>query len=190
MEVILKQDMQGLGYKNDLVKVKDGYGRNYLIPVDAQIATADEVPRVSADVGDLLERLGESRHGMNIVILDACRTNPFNNQPGVDADGRRIQTRGITYVGLAQVDAPNGTLIAYATAPGTVAIDNSGEPNSVYTKHLLANLAVPGQPIEQMFKQVRVAVARETQQLQVPWEASSVVGEFCFVTGSGQKCGV
>lgn len=165
-------------------------GRNYLIPVDAQIATVDDVPRVSADVGDLLERLGDSRNGMNIVILDACRNNPFNNQPGVDADGRRIQTRGIADVGLARVDAPNGTLIAYSTAPGTVAIDNSGESNSVYTKHLLANLAVPGQSIEQLFKRVRIAVARETQQLQVPWEASSLVGEFCFTTGPTQKCGV
>lgn len=165
-------------------------GRNYLIPVDADIADEDEVPRKSADVNDLLERLGELRGGTNIVMLDACRNNPFLATPVLDADARRSRTRSaIGVAGLARVDAPNGTLIAYSTAPGTVAIDGAGQGNSVYTRHLLANLRVPGQTVEVLFKRVRTGVASETQFLQVPWEASSLMGEFCFREGPGGRCG-
>jgi uncharacterized caspase-like protein len=157
-------------------------GRNYLIPTDAIIQSEEEIPRKSADVGDLLDRLGELRNGMNIVILDACRNNPFNNAPTLTADGRRIKTRGVAPPpgGLARIDAPIGTLIAYATAPGAVALDNGQGRNSVYTKHLLQHLTTPNLSVEQLFKRVRIGVASETQNLQVPWEASSLMGEFYF----------
>jgi uncharacterized caspase-like protein len=164
-------------------------GRNFLIPVDAELQSEDDVQRKSVEVGDLLERLGELRGGMNVLILDACRNNPFINQPGVDAGGRRFRTRAPVKSGLAKVDAPNGTLIAYSTAPGSVSMDTGGEPHSVYTKHLLAGLPVPGQTVENLFKRVRIAVARETQQLQVPWEASSLMGEFCFAVDGAGRCG-
>ncbi len=164
-------------------------GRNYLIPVDADIATEDDVTRLSADVGDLLERLGELRDGVNIIILDACRNNPFNVQPALDADGRRIRTRAPSESGLAQVDAPKGTLVAYSTAPGTVAIDSGTQPNSVYTRHLLRHLRTAGLPVEMLFKRVRAGVALETQQLQVPWEASSLTGDFCFAVNPERGCG-
>lgn len=163
-------------------------GRNFLIPVDAEFQSEDEVQRKSADVADLLERLGELRSGMNVLILDACRNNPFINQPAVDAAGRRFRTRAPVKPGLAKVDAPNGTLIAYSTAPGAVSMDTGSEGHSVYTKHLLAGLPVPGQTIENMFKRVRIGVARETQQLQVPWEASSLMGEFCFTPDPNGHC--
>lgn len=165
-------------------------GRNYLIPVDADIADEDEVPRKSADVNDLLDRLAELRTGMNLVVLDACRNNPFFNLPTVTADGRRItRTRGAKEAGLAVVTAPQGTLIAYSTAPGRVAIDVSDQNHSVYTKHFLANVATPGQSVELLFKRVRMGVATETQNLQVPWEASSLVGNFCFKPRTGERCG-
>ena len=166
-------------------------GRNYLIPIDAEIASQDEVPRKSADLNDLVDRLGEIRNGVNLFILDACRTNPFNNTPALTADGRRIIVRGAdSDLGLAKVDAPLGTLIAYATAPGAVAIDSGIQRNSVYTKHLLRNFSVAGQPIEQMLKRIRISVASETQNLQIPWEASSLMSEFCFRPGAAGGCGL
>jgi uncharacterized caspase-like protein len=164
-------------------------GRNFLIPVDAELQSEEDVQRKSVEVADLLERLGELRGGMNVLVLDACRNNPFINRPGVDGDGRRFRTRSPIKSGLAKVDAPNGTLIAYSTAPGAVSMDTRDEPNSVYTKHFLAALPEPGQTIENLFKRVRIAVARETQQLQVPWESSSLMGEFCFAVDGAGRCG-
>ena len=165
-------------------------GRNYLIPVDASLATEEEVPRKSADVNDLLDRLAELRSGMNLVVLDACRNNPFNNLPTLTADGRRIRNRALgDSGGLAAVEAPHGTLVAFSTAPGTVAIDSSRQGHSVYTKHLLANITTAGQPVELLFKRVRIAVAGETHNLQIPWETSSLVGDFCFKLGAGKRCG-
>ena len=164
-------------------------GRNYLVPVDVEIGSEDELARMSVDVGDLLERLGELRDGVNILILDACRNNPFINQPAVDADGRRFRTRAPRAVGLAGVDAPKGSFVAYSTAPGTVAIDSGSQSNSVYTRHLLDHMGTPGLPIELMFKKVRAGVVRETQKLQVPWESSSLTGDFCFSLLEERKCG-
>jgi uncharacterized caspase-like protein len=106
----------------------------------------------------------------------------------VAPDGRRIKFRGPAPAGLAPMDAPTGTLVAFSTAPGAVAIDGVGSPNSLYTKHLLANLATPGLPVEQLFKRVRVAVIQETRRQQVPWESSSLMGDFCFRTGNGGAC--
>jgi uncharacterized caspase-like protein len=163
-------------------------GKNYLIPTDAEIQSEQDIAAKSADMNEMLTRLGQTTTGMNIVILDACRNNPFAEGATVAADGRRLKFRGPTPAGLAPVDAPTGTLIAYSTAPGAVAIDGAGVSNSLYTKHLLANLATPGLPIEQLFKRVRISVTQETKRLQVPWESSSLMGDFCFKTGSGGEC--
>ena len=163
-------------------------GKNYLIPTDADIQSEDDVPAKSADVNEMLERLGQNTSGMNIVILDACRNNPFADGATVLADGRRLKFRGPTPAGLAPVDAPTGTLVAFSTAPGAVAIDGAGAAHSLYTKHLLANLTTPGLPVEQLFKRVRVAVIQETRRQQVPWESSSLMGDFCFKTADGGGC--
>jgi uncharacterized caspase-like protein len=165
-------------------------GRNYLIPIEANMATEEDITRNGADVGDVLDRLSELRGGLNIVILDACRNNPFNNLPALDADGRRITTRAPLKQGLAKIEPPSGTIVAYSTAPGAVAIDSASQKNSVYTRHLLKHIAQPGVPIEMMFKRVRSGVAQETQQLQMPWEASSMTGDFCFAMLPEQFCGV
>lgn len=148
-------------------------GRNYLIPVNADIAHEEEVEFNAMDVNLVLAKMDAAKNGLNIVILDACRNNPFART------FRSVQT------GLAQIDAPTGTFIAFATAPGSVAADGAGE-HGIYTKHLLAEMAKPGLPIEQVFKQVRNAVMRETANRQIPWESSSMRGDFAFRPAAAQ----
>ena len=172
-------------YAGHGVQVK---GRNYLLPVDTEIRAEDEVPAKSADLNELLDRLGANRQGINIVILDACRNNPFSGTEVLGPDGRRLKFRGATPAGLARVEAPLGSMVAFSTAPGGVALDNPGEKNSLYTKHLLAVMRQPGLPIELVFKQVRLGVARDTGRVQVPWESSSLTGDFCFTPGPGGAC--
>ena len=87
--------------------------------------------------------------------------------------------------GLAQVQAGTGSLIAYATAPGSVAADGTGR-NGVYTSHLLKNMRMPGVPIEQVFKNARIGVRQETGGKQIPWEASSLIGDFMFMPPTQQ----
>ena len=145
-------------------------GRNYLIPVDADIRAEDEVPYMSTDMAQVLDKLETARSRANFVILDACRNNPF------------IRTFRSVSVGLAQMDAPGGTLLAYATAPGSEARDGN-EEFGTYTKHLLAHMAVPTLPVEVMFRRVREGVMAETAKRQVPWESSSLVGDFYFNPG-------
>ena len=147
-------------------------GRNYLVPVKTDIKREDEIEdqAVSADV--VLQKLDAAKNRLNIVILDACRNNPF-------ARSFRSNVQG-----LAQMDAPSGTLLAYATAPGSVAADGRGA-NGLYTQHLVASLKTPGLKIEDVFKRVRVAVKRDSNGLQVPWENTSLEGDFYFRPGSG-----
>lgn len=172
-------------YAGHGVQVK---GRNYLLPVDTEIRGEDEVAAKSADLNELLDRLGATKEGLNIFILDACRNNPFSGAEILGPDGRRLKFRGATPAGLAPVEAPLGSMVAFSTAPGGVALDNPAEKNSLYTKHLLASIQQPGIPIEQVFKQVRLGVARETGRVQVPWESSSLTGDFCFMPGANGAC--
>ena len=145
-------------------------GRNYLIPVDADIQSEAEVEDSAVDVNLVLGYMDEAQNGLNIVILDACRNNPF---------ARSFRSAS---GGLAQVDAPTGTLIAYATAPGRVASDGTGQ-NGLYTSELLKQMRVPGLSATDMFMRVRAEIMKQTGSKQVPWEASSLVGAFYF---SGQ----
>lgn len=142
-------------------------GRNYIIPIDAEIQSEADVEDSGVDVGLVLNYMDDAQNGLNIVILDACRTNPFARSFRSASDG------------LAQVDAPTGTLIAYATAPGRVAADGVGK-NGVYTSELLKAMQVPGLPATEMFMRVRAEVMKRTGNKQVPWEASSLVGSFYF----------
>jgi len=145
-------------------------GKNYLIPVNANIQHEDEVAYESVDVDRLLAKMYSAGNRLNIVILDACRNNPF-------ARSFRSGSRG-----LARMNAPVGTLIAYATSPNSVASDGKrGERNGLYTKHLLANMEIPDLEIGQMFRRVRRAVRIATNKAQIPWESSSMEGDFYFV---------
>ena len=142
-------------------------GRNFLIPVDADIDSEREIRIETVGVSVVLDELGYAGNRMNIVILDACRNNPFE---------RRL--RGGSR-GLAAIDAARGTLIAYATAPGSVALDGDGQ-NGIYTEELLGALQNPGLEVEEVFKRVRIGVARRSRQQQIPWESSSLTGSFVF----------
>ncbi len=139
-------------------------GINYLIPTDAKIKAARDVIFEGVSLADILSTIEEAHGGTNIIILDACRDNPFQSS-------KRGAARG-----LAQINAPNGSLIAYSTAPGQVAEDGSGA-NSPYSEALARQLLVSGLTIEQVFKSVRVAVSETTRGRQVPWEEQSLVRE-------------
>lgn len=142
-------------------------GRNYLLPVDAAVDSERALRFQALEVQAILEEMEFAGNRMNIVILDACRNNPFE---------RRF--RGGSR-GLAAIDAARGILIAYATAPGAVAADGDGA-NGLYTSELLDALAVPNLKVEEVFKRVRVAVTGRTNGTQVPWESSSLTGDFVF----------
>ncbi|HEY5761782.1 MAG TPA: caspase family protein [Rhodocyclaceae bacterium] len=142
-------------------------GKNFLIPVDARITSEASVRSESVDVDIVLEQIASTGSGLNFVILDACRNNPFE---------RRFRATG---GGLAQMDAPKGTFIAYATAPGRTASDGDGD-NGLYTQELLKAITAPGLKVEDVFKRVRVEVARASNDNQLPWESSSLTGDFYF----------
>jgi len=119
------------------------------------------------EMNDILEELERSGSSINLVVLDACRNNPFERK---FRGGSR---------GLAVVDAAAGTLIAYATAPGSVASDGDGD-NGLYTSALISALDKPDLKVEEVFKQVRSEVARRSANQQIPWESSSLLGDFVF----------
>jgi hypothetical protein len=142
-------------------------GENYLIPLKAQIERSQDVRYEAVPLGRILGAMEEAGNDINIIILDACRDNPFARR------WRSIQR------GLAAVQAVRGAFIAFATEPGGVALDGEGR-NGVYTSHLLQYLKTPNLDVELMFKQVRAGVVQETQGRQTPWESSSLIGSFSF----------
>jgi len=135
--------------------------RNYLVPVDANIRSAADVPKQTVDVSQLLRYMKEEQGRSFLIILDACRDDPFAGTYKPSAKG------------LSQFDAPVGSLLAYATAPGNVAQDGAGS-NGLYTSHLLKEFAVQGVRIEDAFKRVRLNVRMASRGQQVPWESTSL----------------
>jgi len=182
----IKSDVRLLFYAGHGIQAK---GRNYLLPIDTEPQGEDEISAKSADVGEFIDRLSANKQGLNIVVLDACRVNPFAGGVIVGPDGRRLKFRGVTPTGLARLEAPVGTLVAFSTAPNGVALDGPVGANSIYAKHLLQHIQTPGLPVEQLFKRVRIGVAEETQRVQVPWESSSLTSDFCFKSGAQGSCG-
>lgn len=143
-------------------------GVNYLIPTDAELKRESLLEFEGVDAGRVLGAMKEKRTAINMVILDACRNNPF---PGGSRSGAGK--------GLARMDAPRGTLIAYATRPGEVAEDGVGR-NGTFTKHLLNYIAVPGLEAQVMFRRVREGVEAETRNTQTPWDEGGYTGDFYF----------
>ncbi len=133
-------------------------GYNYLIPVDATIYTENDVEYNCVEVGRVLAKMEDAGNRTNIVILDACRDNPF----------RRSWTRSAKGRGLASMNAPVGSIIAYATAPGNTASDGPGE-NGLYTSAFLKFMTEPNMDIEDVFKRVRVMVREQSRGEQIPW---------------------
>ena len=150
-------------------------GVNYLVPVGAKITQESDVKYECVDAGRVLDAMHTAGNPLNIVILDACRDNPF----------ARSYRSGVK--GLARMDAPTGTFIAYATAPGDTAADGSGK-NGVFTKYMLEYMPTPNLEVDKVLKKVRVSVMRETGKKQVPWQSSSLTGDF-FFQGGGQAEG-
>ena len=183
----MKRALRDFGYKLDAAG-DDGVGlfyyaghglqvngRNYLIPTSADIQRENDVGIESVAADSVLETMEYARNRLNIVIMDACRNNPYKR-------GFRSATRG-----LAKIQATRGTLIAYATAPGNVAADGAGD-NSPYTEALARAMNTPGLTVERMFKRVRNNVVKATNERQVPWESSSLVGaDFYFKGGAASS---
>ncbi len=143
-------------------------GENYLIPIGANIETEIDTKYEAVNVNMVINKMYEAENRVNLVLLDACRNNPF-------ARSFRSVNRG-----LAIMDAPTGTFIAFATAPGSVASDGDGR-NGIFTSHLLHHINTPNRKIEDVMKYVRKGVINETNNKQVPWQSSSLTGDFYFV---------
>ncbi len=150
-------------------------GENYLVPVDVDPKREADIPLQAVRLNDVLNTLNSVPTRMRILLLDACRNNPF---PAIN------QTAGH---GLAMVDTRSGapgTFLSYSTSPGAEAEDGNGA-DSPYTTALLSAAREPGVPIEEAFKRVRVAVNKATDGRQTPWDSSSLTDDFRFVPATG-----
>ena len=147
-------------------------GVNYLPTVDADIASEEDVPTQSLDANKVLDLMDEAKTRMNLVFLDACRNNPYARSFRSAADG------------LAKVNAPSGTILSFATRPGSVAADAGSGRNGLYTEHLLAAMDLPNQPIEQALKRVVSGVKQASKGRQEPWMEGSIEGDFYFKPGA------
>lgn len=165
---LLKEDSLGLFYYAGHGVQIDG--NNYLIPVQSGIKSARDIRYKAVDLNMLIDEMVYAENNKNIIIMDACRNNPLPEE----------DTRRRPSTGLARTDAPAGTLIAYATSPGSVAIDGEGR-NGIYTKYLLEHIFSPGIPVEMVFKRVLQGVTSETDRKQIPWMSSSLEVDFYFV---------
>ncbi len=150
-------------------------GANYLIPVNADIRSESDVEYESIHAGRVLGKFRDAESSLNIVILDACRNNPFKRS-------FRSSTPG-----LARMDAPVGTIIAYATSPGSVAADGEGR-NGLYTGVLLEKMQQPGVTVQDVFNNTGLEVMSESSRDQVPWMSSTPVPGF-FLAGNDSPQG-
>jgi|WetSurMetagenome_2_1015567.scaffolds.fasta_scaffold00003_241 uncharacterized protein (TIGR02145 family) len=144
-------------------------GFNYLIPIDADLKSEEAVDYYCIRADMVLASFETSETKVNVIIFDACRNNPFE----------RSWTRTATGKGLAFMNAPKGTIIAYATAPGSTASDGYGK-NGLYTSAILESIQIPNITIEEMFKRVRNIVTQKSNNEQTPWESTSLIGNFYF----------
>jgi uncharacterized protein YacL (UPF0231 family) len=148
-------------------------GANYLIPVDANIQNEQQIEYDCVQADRILGLMEAAGSKINIVILDACRNNPFSRSWSRSMDGS----------GLAFMNAPTGSLIAYSTSPGRTASDGSGS-NGLYTAALLENIKTPNITILQMFQNVRRSVSDKSTKTQIPWESTSLTSDFYFVNNT------
>lgn len=144
--------------------------RNYMVPLDIHLKSNTDIPLQTMDVSVVLEAFKVAGNRLNVLVLDACRDNPFDND---------LATKG-----LAPVDAPLGTFMAFATAAGHVAQDGDEKSgNGLYTQYLLQELQKPGSRLEDVFKRVKLQVRQKSAGLQIPWESSNVDEVFSFDKG-------
>lgn len=167
---------------------------NYLVAIDSNLHSEADIPTRCPSFSELVRALDTGRGRANIFILDACRMNPFVDGVFMGPDGQlrrlaRPRASDDVRPGLNEMDAPSGTYVAFAASPNAPAFDGPGGEGSYFTRHLIANIRKPGVPIEQLFKRVREAVMTETNGQQIPWESSSLRGDFCFVPRANGRCG-
>jgi hypothetical protein len=154
-------------------------GENYLVPVDVMLERESDVPLQAVRLNDVMNTLASVPTKMRIVMLDACRNDPFGS------------INKIAGHGLALVDTKAnaaGSFVSFSTSPGTEALDGAGA-NSPYASALVVSAREPGLAIEDAFKKVRLAVNKSTDGQQIPWESSSLTSDFYFFPGSGAKPG-
>lgn len=164
-------------------------GHNYLLPVDLRVKDESDVKTQSVSVDALLKMLDATPARSRVVILDACRNNPFPSSGeagprGLTASGPVTEARGEG--GVTRLNARIGTLVAFATAPGQVAADGAAG-HSPYTDALLKLMPEPGLPLEALFRRARLAVHETTGGIQTPWESSSLTGDFSFFPGPARE---
>ena len=152
-------------------------GGNFLTPVDMAVTSEQSVAVKSYPLKSLLEQLAGAKSAVNVVVLDACRNNPFQPQSAV-------RYRSFADLGLAKTQAPRGTLIAYSTSPGQLAADGTGS-NSIYSAALARQLAEPERELEEIFKRVSSEVRKSTLDDQIPWYESSLTERYYFVPPQG-----
>ena len=154
-------------YAGHGVQVK---GNNYLIPLGVSISSENDVEYECVNAGRILSKMETAGSNVNIIIMDACRDNPFE----------RSWSRSTQGNGLASMDAPLGSIVCYSTSPGRTASDGTGN-NGLYTEELLKHLKTPNISLEEVFKKVRVGVVQKSNKEQTPWETSSLTGNFYFL---------
>lgn len=154
-------------------------GKNYLVPVDARLEHPSSLGLEAIEVSTVISDM-ESEKRINLVFLDACRDNPLSRSLARSMGASRSASVG---QGLAQLSAGIGTLITFATSPDTVALDGTGK-NSPFTTALLKHIRTPGLEVRTMLTRVRADVIRATNEQQVPWDHSSLTGEFYFKPNS------
>jgi len=154
-------------------------GHNYLVPINTDIQSEDEIRFSAIDVGQILAKMEASKNGLNIIMLDACRNNPFKN-----SFSRAFGSRG-----LAVAQAPTGSMVVYATAPNTIAGDG-GERNGVFTGNLLKHIKKPNVNLEEVIRMTRAGVVAQTNSKQVPWSSSSLTKPFYFSPSSTEDLAV
>ena len=145
-------------------------GSNYLPAIDAKVTSEEDIFMNSIELNKVLDMMGEAKTRLNLVFLDACRNNPFASS---------IRSSG---GGLAKVEAPSGTLVSFATRPGSVAADGTGR-HGLYTEYLLKAIDEPNLQIEQALKRVVSGVKKSSKGLQEPWMEGSIEGDFYFRGG-------
>lgn len=160
-----KKDVGLFYYAGHGMQVK---GKNYLIPIGSDIEDEDEVQFSAIDAGTVLAKMESAGNSLNIILLDACRNNPFLRS-------FRSSSRG-----LARMDAPTGSMLVYATGPSNVAADGDGR-NGLFTQSLLKHIETSGASLEDVIRKTRADVVKKSNRKQVPWSSSSMIEEFYFV---------
>ncbi|MBN8981587.1 MAG: caspase family protein [Rhizobiales bacterium] len=154
-------------------------GENYLVPVDVALDRESDVPLQAVRLNDVMNTVASVPTKMRIIMLDACRNDPFNSI-------NKIAGHGLALVDTKANSA--GSFVSFSTSPGTEALDGSGA-NSPYTSALVVSAREPGLAIEDAFKKVRLAVNKSTDGQQIPWESSSLTSDFYFFPANGAKPG-